>query len=156
MRVSSFAAGALWWFIGILGMAAGPILGRYADRTTPLQALMAGALMYSAGLAVLVFSWNYVGLLVAAVGYAFMNYPIWGLVGAIANQHFAPGLAVRSVSLGLVAASLGGAVGNAITGPWIDATASFRWPVAAMAIMSVTLVAWYHAIGRDGALEETS
>jgi MFS family permease len=155
LGVSSLGAGAVWWLIGILGILAGPILGRYGDRTSPLRSLLLGAAMYWAGLVVLIITWNYIGLLIAAIGYAFMNYPIWGLVGALANQRFDLGLAVRSISLGLVLASLGGAVGNAVAGPWIEATESFRGPVMAMAVIVTGLVAWYIAIVRGGGVSRS-
>jgi MFS family permease len=152
MGVSALGAGSIWWLIGVLGLGAGPILGRYGDRTSPLRSLLLGTAMYVAGLVVLIGAWNYTGLLIAAVGYAFMNYPIWGLVGAIASEHFESGLAVRSISLGLVLAALGGAVGNSVAGPWIEATGSFRGPVVALTLMAAILVAWYVAVLRDGGL----
>jgi MFS family permease len=152
MGVSALLAAALWWLIGVLGVLAGPIFGRYGDRTSPLRALLAGAGLYTGGLIVLSVSWNYPGLMVAAIGYACMNYPIWGLMGAVANREFDPSLAVRSISLGLVAASLGGAAGNAVVGPWIEATASFRSPVLAMALIAGAITACFVAIARAGGL----
>lgn len=156
MHVSALAAGAIWWLIGVIGIVAGLILGRHADRTSPLRSLAVGAAAYVGGLIVLVSVWNYTGLLIAAVGYAFMNYPIWGLAGAAANRQFEPAVAVRAISLGLVGASLGGAIGNAVAGAWIDATSSFRGPVLAMMLMMLALVGWYLAIIRDGGLESTT
>ena len=153
MHVSALSAAAVWWLIGIVGLTAGPVLGRYADRASALSALTAGAIAYGAGLAVLTFLWDYLGLLIAAVGYSVMNYPIWGLAGALANDRFDSGLAVRSISLGLIVASLGGAAGNAVAGAWIDATSSFRVPVAAMAALVALLSAWFWAVGRSGDLE---
>jgi len=153
LGVSSLRAGAVWWLIGVLGVAAGPVLGRYADRTTPLRSLMAGAAMYLTGLIVLRVAWSYGGLLVAAFGYAFMNYPIWGLVGAIANERFAPAVAVRAISLGLISASLCGALGNALAGPWIESSGSLRGPVTAMAALMAVLVAWYGTVTRRGGLD---
>lgn len=153
MHVSALGAAAVWWLIGIVGMAAGPVFGRYANRASALTALTAGAIAYGAGLAVLTLMWNYLGLLIAAVGYSVMNYPIWGLAGAIANDRFDSGLAVRSISLGLIIASLSGAAGNAAAGAWIDATSSFRVPVAAMAALATILSAWFWVVDRSGDLE---
>ena len=83
MHVSALSTAALWWLIGVVGMAAGPVFGRYADRASALSALTAGAIAYGVGLAVLTFMWNYLGLLIAAVGYSVMNYPIWGSPGLL-------------------------------------------------------------------------
>ena len=153
MGVSALSAAALWWLIGVIGIGAGPLLGRYGDRTSPLQAVLAGAVLHTGGLVLLFVVWNYAGLIVAAVGYPLMNYPIWGLVGAVANREFDPGLAVRAISLGLIVAALGGAAGSAAVGPWIDATASFRGPVLAMALVAAAVTAWYVSIARNGGLE---
>lgn len=153
MGVGALPAAALWWLIGIIGVGAGPVLGRYGDRRSPLRALAAGAVLHTGGLALLLVSWNYLGLVVAAIGYSVMNYPIWGLVGAIANSEFDPGLAVRAVSLGLIVAALGGAAGNALIGPWIDATASFRGPVLAMSLIAAAVSGWYVIIARHGGLD---
>ncbi len=153
MGMGALRAAALWWLIGVVGVGAGPVFGRYGDRRSPLRSLLAGAVLHTGGLAVLLLSWNYVGLVVAAIGYAVMNYPIWGLVGAVANREFDSGAAVRAISLGLVAAALGGAAGNAVIGPWIEATASFRGPVLAMALVAATVTGWYATIARDGGLD---
>jgi predicted MFS family arabinose efflux permease len=156
MGVSALSAAALWWLIGIIGIGAGPVLGRYGDRTSPLQAVLAGAVLHTGGLVLLFVVWNYAGLVVAAIGYPLMNYPIWGLVGAVANREFDPGVAVRAISLGLVVAALGGAAGNAVVGPWLDATASFRGPVLAMALIAAAVTGWYMTIARSGGLEARS
>jgi MFS family permease len=152
MGVSALAAAALWWLIGVIGIGAGPILGRYGDRTTPLRALLVGALLHTVGLVTLFVLWSYTGLVVAAIGYSFMNYPIWGLVGAVANRDFDPGLAVRTISLGLIAAALGGAASNAAIGLWMDATASFRAPLLAISLVAGAVVAWHVAVARHDPL----
>ncbi len=154
LGISSLRTAGIWWVIGIMGVGAGPIFGRYGDRASPLRALLAGALSYASGLIVLMLLWNPLGLVVAAIGYPFMNYPIWGLVGSLANNEFDTGIAVRTISLGLVAASLGGAASNALIGAWIEASTSFRGPVVAMAVAVAAVVAWYGLLVRSGGLED--
>ena len=154
LEVSSLATGMIWWLIGGLGALAGPALGRLGDRQTPLRALTLGAVSYCAGLILLVATWNYFGLVAAAIGFAFMNYPIWGLTGAIANERFAPGDAMRVVSLGLVGASLGGAFGNWLAGWWIERTASFRGPVSVLAAVMAALCVWYLMLWRTPMVED--
>ncbi len=152
LHTSSFSAGLLWWLIGILGAVAGPLLGRYSDRTSPLRALTTLAIAYLAGLAVLIVAWGYIGLLIASIGFALLNYPVWGIVGALANDHFDSGLAVRSISLGLIGASLSGAVGNAVAGAWIDSSGTFRGPVIVIALIVGGLVAWLWTAARGHGL----
>ncbi len=151
-HASSFNAGLLWWLIGILGAAGAPLLGRYSDRTSPLRALTVLAVSYLVGLAVLLAAWGYVGLLVASIGFAILNYPVWGIVGALANDHFDSGLAVRAISLGLIGASLTGAVGNAVAGAWIDSSGSFRSSVLIMALITAALVGWFWKLTQDNGL----
>ncbi len=153
MRVSAFSAALLWWLIGLVGTAAGPLVGRYGDRASPLRALTAAAVAFAVGLAMLTVSWTYAGLLVAAVGLALLYYPIWGLVGAVASRIFAPAVALRAISLGLIGAAFVGAVLNAAAGAWIDATGSFRIPVGVFAVVMAATSAWHVAVIRRGGLE---
>lgn len=150
LGTSAFSAGLLWWLVGILGAVSAPLLGRYSDRTSPLRALALLAVSYLAGLAVLLIVWGYVGLLIASIGFAVLNYPVWGIVGALANDQFDSGLAVRAISLGLIGASLTGAVGNAVAGAWIDSSGSFRGPVVVMAVIVAGLVTWLWTLSRGG------
>ncbi len=146
LAIEPLGAAGLWWIIGLAGTTAGPVLGRLGDRRSPLLALLAGSVSYAAGLAVLTVLWGFTGLVVAAIGYSLMNYPIWGLVGAVANESFDRALAVSTISLGLVAASTGGAAANAIVGWWIDRTGSFRAAVAVMAAAAAILTLWYVSV----------
>ena len=152
MGASAITAASIWWMIGTLGVVSGPLLGTLADRTSALRGLWVGAILYAAGAVVLAAVWNVGALAVAAFGYAFMNYPIWGLVGAIAGDDFDRPTALRAISLGLLVASLGGAVGNAIAGPWIERTGSFRVPAVVIALIALALALWYSRLMRADAL----
>ncbi len=152
MLVSAPRAALLWWVIGIAGALGAPLFGAVADRLSPLLALTAGAVAYAGTLVILLATWSFTGLLAASVGFAAMNYPIWGLVGAVANRHFPASTAVRAIALGLVGAALGGAIGNTAAGAWIDASASFRGPVGVMAAVMVMLSLWYIHLFRSGGL----
>jgi len=142
MQVTAFSAGALWWLVGLLGVAAGPVIGSYGDRRTPRHGLIALSISYLGGLLVLALLWSYLGLVIAVLGFAVMNYPIWGVLGSAANSDFGAAMAVRAITLGLAGAALAGAVGNAVAGAWIEATGSFRGPVVAIALMVGCLTTW--------------
>lgn len=147
-------AAALWWLIGIIGTLAGPLVGRVGDRGSPIGPLAAGAVAFASGLGVLAVTWHYAGLVLASVGLAVLYYPIWGLVGALASRHFPPAVAVRAITLGLVGAALGGAVANAAAGAWIEATGSFREPVALMAAVMGIAALWQVSATRSGRTAE--
>ena len=150
MGVSSLRAAALWWLIGALGTVAGPVFGRLGDRASPLLALTGGAIAMAAGLVVLAASWTYAGLVIASVGLSLLYYPMWGLVGALANRHFETAVAVRAISLGLIGAAALGSTANAISGAWIDRTGSFRAPIAVIAAVMVAVGVWHLVEVRRG------
>lgn len=151
--VGTFGTAALWWTIGVLGFAVSPIVGRYGDRRSPVHGLLAGSVAFGFGLAMLFTTWSYVGLLAAAVGYAVLNYPVWGLAGAVATTEFSARDSVRVVSLGLAAASISGAVTNAVVAVWVDSTGSMREPVGVFTVALLALSLFYLVVirsGRDG------
>jgi len=78
-----------------------------------------------------------------------VNYPVWGLMAALANRVFQADLAVRAVSLGLVAAAVLGAIGNSLTGLWIDATGSMRGPIVLLAILTSGSALWLAVMHRQ-------
>ena len=97
---------------------------------------------YAVALVTVTLGWSYPWLVVAMVGYGILNGPVWGLMGALANHRFTSELAVGAVSLGLVAASLVGAVGNSAAAFWLESTGSMRGPVAVLAVLG-TITAVY-------------
>ncbi len=142
MGVSALGAAALWWIVGVVGMAGGPLVGGYADRRSPPRALLAVAVAYMVGLLVLAVLWSYPGLAVAVVGFALLNYPIWGLLGSAIGDEIDSRLAVRAISLGLAGAAVTGAFGNALAGAWLEATLSFRVPIVVILVIVVGLTLW--------------
>ncbi|MGB8362099.1 MAG: hypothetical protein WCE80_11945, partial [Acidimicrobiia bacterium] len=116
--------------------------GRLGDRKTPTFAIALTMTTYALVLVVLTMGWSYQWLVLAMVGYGILNGPVWGLMGALANHRFTSELAVGAVSLGLVAASLIGAVANSAAAFWLESTGSMRGPVAALAVLT-TLTAAY-------------
>ena len=132
---SSASAASLWWIAGAFGIAASPVFGRFANRTTPLLAIVVGGTAFLFGLVLLLIVWGFVALALATVLFTFLYYPVWGLAGSIANDAFDPHIAVRAVALGLVGAAIGGSVGNAAVGAWFESSGSFRGPALAMCVV---------------------
>ena len=121
---------------GSVGLVASIAMGRLGDRRTPTASIAISLTVYAGALSVLVVAWTYAGLLVAVIGYGILNGPVWGLMGAQANRMFTAEIAVGAVSLGLVASSVVGAMGNVAAGAVIDSTGTFRAPVALLAVLA--------------------
>ena len=151
--VSPLAAGVPWWLASVVGLAVAIPLGTLADRNSPLGVMSLMLLVYAASLAVLALTWSYPGLLVAAGGFAVLNFPLWGLLGLLAHRGLPRELATRTVSAGLVAGAWLAMVGVTAAGVWIDRTGSFRGPVVVLATMASLVTAWlvlkYRAESRD-------
>ena len=140
--VSPVAVAGLWWIASSVGLTAAVVMGSWSDRVSPVLVIGVISLVYFSGLVVLVLNWSYSGLMLAAVGFGFFNYPIWGLLGHLAGQGMEPRLAVRAFSGGLTAAAWCATSGIALAGWWIDRTGSFRIPVIALAALSGLVTAW--------------
>lgn len=140
--VSPLAVAGLWWIASSVGLTAAVVMGAWSDRVSPVLVIGVISLVYFSGLVVLVLNWSYSGLMLAAVGFGFFNYPIWGLLGHLAGQGMEPRLAVRAFSGGLTAAAWCATSGIALAGWWIDRTGSFRIPVIAVAALSGLVTAW--------------
>ena len=140
--VSPVAVAGLWWIASSVGLTAAVVMGAWSDRVSPVLVIGVISLVYFSGLVVLVLTWSYSGLMVAAVGFGFFNYPIWGLLGHLAGQGMDPRLAVRAFAGGLTAAAWCATSGIALAGWWIDRTGSFRIPVIALAALSGLVTAW--------------
>lgn len=140
--VSPVAVAGLWWIASSVGLMAAVVMGAWSDRVSPVLVIGVISLVYFSGLVVLVLTWSYSGLMLAAVGFGFFNYPIWGLLGHLAGQGMEPRLAVRAFSGGLTAAAWCATSGIALAGWWIDRTGSFRIPVIALAALSGLVTAW--------------
>lgn len=142
MGSTSAAAGALLWAMGAVGVVASLSLGRLGDRGSPTLLVSWMFVVCGAGLGFAVLFWDYPGLLVASLGVAILNYPVWGLVAAIATRRFDAPAALRAVSLGLVAAALLSAAANVIVGQWIDRVGSLRAPFGVIAVLTGATGLW--------------
>ena len=140
--VSPVAVAGLWWIASSVGLMAAVVMGAWSDRVSPVLVIGVISLVYASGLVVLVLTWSYAGLMLAALGFGFFNYSIWGLLGHLAGQGLEPRLAVRAFSGGLTAAAWWATLGIAVAGWWIDRTGSFRIPVIALATLSGLVTAW--------------
>ena len=142
MGSSATATGALLWVMGAVGVVASLMLGRLGDRRSPTLIVGWMFLICTFGIGVAVVFWSYIALTVAVVGVAILNYPVWGLVAAVATNRFDPPGAVAAVSMGLVGASSLSAAANIAAGQWVDAVGDMRIPYAALALLTLLVGIW--------------
>lgn len=153
MGATAAEAGALLWVMGGVGIVASLFLGRVGDRDSPTLAVSWMFLLCGLGLAVVSMFWGFAALVVAAIGVAILNYPVWGVVAAIATNRYEPPSALRAVSLGLVGAATLSAMANVAAGQWIDRVGSMRLPVLALAVLTMAVAAWLARIYRAHVLD---
>lgn len=142
MGASPAAAGALLWIMGSLGVVASLSLGRIGDRDSPTFVVSLMFLTCGAGLGIVTVFWGYPGLVIASLGVAFLNYPVWGLVAAIATRRFDAPSALRAVSLGLVGAAGLSATASILAGQWIDRVGSMRIPLVVLTVLTLLVGTW--------------
>lgn len=142
MGASAGAAGALLWMMGGVGVIASLSFGRFGDRGSLVRAVSTIFLTCGVSLAFLFVFWGYPGLVVASLGVAVLNYPVWGLVAAIAMRRFDAPLALRAVSLGLVGAATLSSVASIAAGQWLDHVGSMRVPILVLAAMTLLIGVW--------------
>ena len=139
MGASDTATALLLGIAGLVGVGSAFGFGGFGDRRTPILAITAAIGVYAATLTVLAGGWSYPVLVTAVIGLGILNGPVWGLMSAVATRRFSAELAIAAISLGLIAASLLGAIGNSITGVWIESTGSMRGPVVVLALITTAL-----------------
>lgn len=153
---SPTGAGALLWVMGGVGVIASLVLGGLGDRRPPSRIVAWMFVACAAGLFVVASAWSYPGLMVGAVGVAVLNYPVWGLVAAIASNRYRAREAVAAVSMGLVAAASLSALANVVAGLWIDAVGNIRLPIAFLATLTAIVGFWLLYSYRQHAGEDRS
>lgn len=154
LAVSPLAAAFLWWLAAAVGVAAALPAGLLADRGSPVSAAAVMAGGYAVLLGLLAFWWSYPALLTASVAYGVLNFPVWGLIGLAAHRSLPPRLAVKAVSVGLMAAAWTASLMVTVSGAWIDRFGSFRAPAAVLAVLTAALTWWFRSAYRAPSPEQ--
>ena len=139
---SPTAAGALLWIMGGVGALASLVLGGLGARRPPSLIVAWIFVVCAIGLMAVAAFWNYPGLVVGALGVAVLNYPVWGLVAAIAANRYDASRALAAVSMGLVAASSLSAAANVGAGLWLDRVGTMRAPIGLLAALTGIVGLW--------------
>ena len=142
MASSATSAGALLWTMGTVGVLASLLLGRLGDRRSPTLIVAWMFLICGIGIALTSALWSYEALIIGVVGVAILNYPVWGLVAAVATNRFEAPDALTAVSMGLVGASSLAAAANIAAGQWVDSVGNTRVPYAALAVLTFVVGGW--------------
>ncbi|MGF1666582.1 MAG: MFS transporter [Acidimicrobiia bacterium] len=124
---------------GVSGIVSAPVMGTMIDRAGPVRALQLGAAMF-AGPLLLAAAWPSLGaLLVAAVGFGFLNYPVWAVIGTALGRSLPPAAVNRVMSWALVSFGLSASVAVPATGLVFDATGTLRPGLVVFALVCVVM-----------------
>lgn len=132
--------GYSWSTVGITGMAAGFITGKFADAKGHSSALL---LIFSAfAIGQLAFSLNPAEMvLVASFGYGLMYFPMWGVVAGWVNQQYSATATMQISGICMVTFGMGGALGNLVIGAIRDSLGSLQPGFIMLAATSFLLFA---------------
>ncbi len=132
--------GYSWMAAGLVGMVAGFTIGKLADRkghSTTLVVIFSG---FSLGMLALILDPTTCALL-AGAGYGLMYFPVWGILASWIGQHYSSTVTMRINSLCMVAAGLGGGLGNLTAGYISDIFGSLYSVYILLTACSVLLLA---------------
>lgn len=142
--------GYTWAMVGGVGMVAGFITGKLADRRGHGTALLVIFSGFALGLLAFAYAPGTWALL-AGFGYGLMYFPMWGIVAGWVNQHYCSTATMQISGICMVAFGLGGTLGNLMTGYIGEATGSLQGAFYVLAGASLLLVGLAIVIlrGRD-------
>ncbi len=128
--------------MGTIGVLASLMLGRLGDRRSPTLIVAWMFLVCGIGIGVSFALWSYEALIIGVVGVAILNYPVWGLVAAVATNRFEAPDAVTAIAMGLVGASSLSATANIAVGQWVDVVGNTRIPYGVLAALTFAVGIW--------------
>lgn len=150
--------GYAWSTIGISGMAAGFLIGKFADRKGHGPAL----LVIFGGFAVCLMAFLHDPArfaILAGFGYGLMYFPMWGVVAGWVSKHYHSRATMQISGIGMVTFGLGGASGNVLAGTLQEMTGSLQtmyWVIGGVSLLltMISALAWRHE-RRGAALPES-
>jgi predicted MFS family arabinose efflux permease len=126
---------------GLAGIVSAPVMGRVIDRSGPVPALRIGAAAFGVSVACAAAFPGPFSLAVAAVGFGFLNYPVWAVIGAAAGTVLPPAGVTRLMSWALVSFGVSASVAVPLTGVVFEATGTLRPALVVFAFTGVAMAA---------------
>ncbi|MBV1788160.1 MFS transporter [Marinobacterium sp. D7] len=131
--------GYSWTTVGITGMVAGFVTGKFADQKGHASALLLIFAVFAAGQ--LAFAFNPAKMvLLASFGYGLMYFPMWGIVAGWVNQHYSATATMQISGICMVTFGLGGTLGNLLLGTIRDISGVLQPGFMLLAAVSLLLV----------------
>lgn len=120
------AVAAVWWTIGMTGMAGGVAIGALADRVSVRPAMVLSYVMLAAAALLLLLPAGGSPLIdLAGIAFGLAFYAVFGLVPAYVAQSIPSGSTALLLALMNVTQGIGGLLGNVAGGWGKDASGSF-------------------------------
>lgn len=126
---------------GLAGIVSAPVMGRVIDRSGPVPALRIGAFAFAVSVAWTAVAPGAFSLALAAVGFGFLNYPVWAVIGMAAGRVLPPAGVTRLMSRALVSFGVSASVAVPLTGVVFEKTGTLRPALVAFALTGSAMAA---------------
>ncbi|MBJ7550001.1 MFS transporter [Marinomonas ostreistagni] len=115
LELATSIAGAVWLLVGVSGMLSGLWVGKLSDKKGASLSLLLIFLCFFIGNAAFAFD-PVNGVLVLAVMYGLMYFPVWGVLAGWVNRSYSSKATMQVNGAGMIAFGIGGIVGNLFAG----------------------------------------
>jgi len=123
LGLAADVGGYTWTTVGISGMLAGVMIGRFADSYGNSAALVFICGGFFLCLCAFIYNPSRFALL-AGCGYGLMYFPVWGVLAGWIRQSYSSTVTMQISSICMVGSGLGGALGNLLAGYLRDTSGS--------------------------------
>ena len=138
LGLASDLGGYTWSTVGITGMLAGVLIGRFADSYGNSTALVIICGGFFLSLCAFVYNPSRFAL-VAGLGYGLMYFPVWGVLAGWIRQSYNSTVTMQISSICMVGSGLGGALGNLLAGYLRDQSGSLDIVYQSLAVASLLM-----------------
>ena len=122
---NSNQTGSIWTMIGVAGIVGGLIIGSLADKFGIIQVIKFTLLSFALCIAALLWDAKLWILWTCASIFAFLYFPVWGLIASHISQYVDSKQSALIVSLGMVGYGCGNAFASSVCGILLDVSSQF-------------------------------
>lgn len=125
LKGDSNQTGSIWTMIGVAGIVGGIIAGALADRFGIIQVIKMTLLCFAACILLLLWDAKLWVLWACASVFAFLYFPVWGLIASHISDFVDSKQSALIVSLGMVGYGCGNAFASSLCGILLDVSAQY-------------------------------
>ena len=126
LKGDSNQTGAIWTMIGVAGIVGGIIIGALADKFGIIQVIKLTLLSFAACITLLLWDAKLWVLWASASIFAFLYFPVWGLIASYISQYVDSKQSALIASLGMVGYGCGNAFASSVCGILLDVSSEFN------------------------------